>query len=269
MNSRRLRMSARRPLPAFAQAPAPAGDSPYARVGAQSFSFRTFDLTGAIACLSGLGSNRMECCAVHFPLDAGAPEFQEAKRQLDAAGVKVVAFGVEHYTADEDASRTRFEAAAGLGVEVLTADLAPESFDHVEALCEQHKLAVAIHNHGPGARYDKVADTLAAVEGRSPLVGACVDTGHCIRSGEAPHEVLEQLGSRVLSLHLKDWKAGGDETILGDGDLDLDAVARALGKIAFSGPIVMEYELDPENPVPGMVTGWNRWRTAVERVQAR
>ena len=33
--------------------------------------------------------------------------------------------------------------------------------------------------------------TLNAVRGRHPLIGACLDTGHALRSGEMPHEVIE------------------------------------------------------------------------------
>ena len=77
-----------------------------------------------------------------------------------------------------------------------------------------------------GARYDKVADTLKAVEGRHPFIGACVDTGHHIRSGEEPHAVIDQLGDRVISLHLKDWEIGGEERIIGEGSMDLAAVAK-------------------------------------------
>src|SRR5690606_32252782 len=116
---------------------------------------------------------------------------------------------------------------------------------------------------GPGARYDKVEDTLKAVRDHSPLIGACVDTGHSIRSGEKPHEVIRALGDRVISLHLKDWRHGGGETILGQGDLDLVETARALMAIAFTGPIVMEYEESPEDPVPDMREGMRNWQEAV------
>lgn len=232
------------------------------RLGAQSYSFRQFDFTGSIGCLKGLGLAYMEYCGVHFPPDAAHEGFAKVKQTLQAEGITTVCFGVEGFSGDAAANRKKFEFAKALGVEVLTADPTPDSFDNLDQLTEEFGIKVAIHNHGPKARYDKVLDTINAVKDHSPMIGACVDTGHVIRSGEAPHEVIEQLGSRVISLHLKDWTVGGEEEILGHGAMDMVAVAKALKKIGFCGPIVMEYENSPENPVPEMRQGLENWRKA-------
>lgn len=237
-------------------------------VGAQSYSFRKFDTRGAIECLKKLGADTMEFCAVHFPPDAGDPGFARIKEMLAAEKVLVPCFGVEAFTEDAAANRKKFEFGKALGVRVLTADPTPEAFDNLETLVEEFQIKIAIHNHGPGARYDKVSDLLKAVDGRHPSIGACVDTGHYLRSDEQPHEALEQLGDRVLSVHLKDWKTGGDEQILGEGDMDLVAIAKALLSIRFTGPIVMEYEESPENPVPDMRKGLDNWREAVKAAGA-
>ncbi len=231
-------------------------------MGCQSYSFRNFDLKGAIACIQELGLKEMEFCAVHFPPDKDAERFADVQAAIAAAGIATPCYGVEGFTADEAANRKKFEFAKALGVDILTADPAPDSFDNLEKLCEEYGIKIAIHNHGPGARYDKVSDTLNAVNGRSPLIGACLDTGHCIRSGETPHAVAETLGDRLISVHLKDWKAGGKETIVGEGDLDLVGLAAALQAFGFGGPIVMEYEESADNPVPDMKTGWANWERA-------
>ncbi len=231
-------------------------------MGAQSYSFRKFDLAGSIQRLKEVGLDVMEFCAVHFPPDATDEGFAQVKALLAREQVKVPSFGVEGFGGDAAANRKKFEFAKALGVEVLTADPAPEAFDNVEALCEEFGVKIAIHNHGPGARYDKVADVLKAVAGRSPLIGACVDTGHYLRSSEKPHEAIEALGDRVIAVHLKDWIMGGEEQILGKGDMDLVATAKALKAIRFNGPAVMEYEESPDNPVPDMKEGWANWQAA-------
>jgi sugar phosphate isomerase/epimerase len=89
-----------------------------------------------------------------------------------------------------------------------------------------------------------------------------VDTGHSIRSQEKPHDVIRALGARVHSLHLKDWRFGGPETILGEGDMDMVAVAAALKAIGFNGPIMMEYEESPSEPTADMQKGLANWRAA-------
>src|SRR5690606_5327985 len=122
------------------------------------------------------------------------------------------------FTKDEESSRVKFDFAKALGLEVLTANPMRNAFEALGVLCDEYDIKIAIHNHGPGALYDKVEDTAKAVEGLTSRIGACVDTGHVIRSGEKPHEVIRALGSRVISLHLKDWIHGGEEQILGEGD---------------------------------------------------
>lgn len=230
-------------------------------MGAQSYSFRNFSFEDSIKCLKQLGLMDMEFCGVHFKPDASAPEFARVKETVAREGIRVPCFGVEHYTEDFATNRRKFEFAKALGVQVLTADPTPDSLDNLEELCEEFGIKIAIHNHGPRARYDKVADTLSAVKGRSPLIGACIDTGHVIRSGEKPQDAIEALGDRVLSLHLKDWGAEG-EVIIGEGDMDVDAVARALKSVGFDGPLVMEYEESPDNPVPDMKKSWDNWQQA-------
>ena len=234
------------------------------RVGAQSFSFRQFDFDGSIQCLKQLGSKYIEYCAMHFPPDPSHKGLGPIKARLQAEGIQVLCFGVEGFGADAAANRKKFEFAKALGIEVITADPTPDSFDNLDKLTEEFGIKVAIHNHGPGARYDKAADILNAVKGHSPLIGGCIDTGHTIRSRETPHEVIRQLGNRLLSLHLKDWKLGGEEQILGQGDLDMVAVARELAALDFAGPVMMEYENSPENPVPEMKIGLDNWRKACE-----
>jgi len=234
------------------------------RMGAQSYSFRHFKTAEALALLKELGLSNMEFCSVHFPPAPENEKYLEAKKLIAAAGVKVLSFGVEGFPNDEAACRVKFDFAKDLGIEVLTADPEPRAFDLLDKLTEEYKIKIAIHNHGPAARYNKVADTLKAVKDHSEMIGGCVDTGHVIRSGEKPHEVLEALGSRAHSMHLKDWVHGGDEKILGEGDMDLVAVAKAMKKIKFSGPCMLEFELDETGPVAGMAKGLGNWAKAVQ-----
>lgn len=231
-------------------------------MGSQSYSFRNFGFPECMAELQKLGLSHMEFCGVHFPADATHPDFESVKEKVAAAGVRVPCYGVEGFSADEAANRKKFEFAKAMGIGILTADPTADSFDNLDALVEEFGVKIAIHNHGPGARYDKVADTLAAVQGRSPLIGACLDTGHCIRSNEKPHDVIEQLGDRLVSVHLKDWIHGGEEQIVGNGDLDLVATVAALRSVNFNGPIMLEYEESPDNPVPDMKIGLENWAKA-------
>ena len=246
------------------------GSAPYGgfRMGSQSYSFRHFtETSAAIAKLKELGLTNMEFCSVHFKPDASDSGFAAAKALIASSGIVVPSYGVEAFGKDEAANRKKFEFGKALGLEIFSADLEkdPKVFEGVDALCKEFNIKIAIHNHGPGARYDKVADTLDAVKNSGPMIGACVDTGHVIRTGEKPHEVIAALGARVHSLHLKDWKHGGAEQLIGEGDMDIVAVAKALKAIKFAGPIMLEYENDEDNPVPGMKKSLVNWQAACDK----
>jgi len=244
-----------------------AAPGPAFRLGSQSYSFRKFDTVGAIDGIKKLGLSNIEFCSVHFPCDANDPGIGKVQALIKEAGVNVLCYGVESFTADEAANRAKFEFAKAMGIGILTADPLPESFDSLDKLTEEYKIKIAIHNHGPNdKRYGYVQMVLDAIKDHSPMIGACVDTGHTIRSGEKPHEVLAALGDRVHSMHLKDWIQGGEEQILGEGDIDLVAVAKALKAIKFAGPLMIEYENSPENPGPDMAIGIANWQKAVDEV---
>jgi sugar phosphate isomerase/epimerase len=88
----------------------------------------------------------------------------------------------------------------------------------------------------------------------SPRLGACVDTGHYLRSGQAPDEVIPVLGDRVNALHLKDFDNRGVGTVPGDGRVDLGRLLELLEEFtAFDRPFVVEYEADPEDPTPAVL----------------
>lgn len=235
----------------------------FTALGAQSYSFRHFDIHGALEQLDKLGLNKIEFCGVHFPPDPANPDLPRIVETISSRKITVPCYGVEGFGGDKEANRAKFEFAARLGARYLSADPAPEAFANLEMLVDEFGIKIAIHNHGPGARYDKAADTWNAVKNLHPFIGACVDTGHVLRSGEVPHEVIEQLGARVHCLHLKDWKIGGDETVIGEGDLDLLKTVAALRAINFTGFICMEFELDPEDPTAGMKRGMQNWIAAV------
>ncbi|MCF6285786.1 MAG: sugar phosphate isomerase/epimerase [Candidatus Hydrogenedentes bacterium] len=235
-------------------------------MGSQSYSFRKFDTIGAINGVQKLGLNSIEFCGVHFPCDANDPDLGKVKELIKKTGIQVPCYGVESFGADEAANRKKFEFAKSMGIKILTAHPKPESFDNLDKLTEEYGVKIAIHNHGPKAQYNTVQDTLDAIKDHSPMIGACVDTGHVIRSNEKPHEVIAALGDRVHSMHLKDWIHGAEEEILGEGDIDLVAVAKVLKKLKFAGPLMVEYENSPENPGPDMKIGLANWQKAVDQV---
>ena len=131
--------------------------------------------------------------------DAGAIRTAAAAR-----GIKLVNIGVVQLPPNEAGSRKVFEFAKKMAIDTLVAEPEPAALDTVEKLCKEYNIKVAIHNHPQPSHYWNPDTVLEAVQGRTPLMGACADTGHWLRSGLDPVACLKKLEGRVITLHFKD-----------------------------------------------------------------
>jgi inosose dehydratase len=229
-------------------------------VGVQSYSLRNFSLEEAIRHLQGMGVHYVELTGKHLPVTATDEELAAAKKLLAGADIKISAHGVNNFSKDHEANKKLFDFAKRAGFKTMSANPKPdkETFDSLDKLVAEYDIRIAIHNHGPGALYDKLEGVKKIVEGRDKRIGACVDCGHYLRSGEDPVKCLLELGDRVHGVHLKDEKETNTKAsanaILGKGHLDVVGVFKALRQIKFpaDGALSLEYEANPMNPIDEM-----------------
>src|SRR5262249_49192661 len=124
----------------------------------------------------------------HVPADATPEQLAAVLKLCKEYDVTPRAWGVQGFTKDTDKNRKYFELAKALGLKMLSADPDPDSFDSLDKLCDEHKIAMGIHPHGPqGARLHRwySADViLPAVKDHNALIGTCLDTGHLIRAAQ-------------------------------------------------------------------------------------
>ncbi len=219
------------------------------RLGIQSYSLRGFDRNGALDRTKELGLKFWEAFPAHIPQTDDAKALDEIRAALAARGVRLIAWGVQGFGGDEAANRRTFAFAQALGIEILAADPAPEAMPILSRLCKETGIKIAIHNHGPGARFDKLESVVKALEGTHEGVGACIDTGHTLRSKEDPVDWAKALRGRVHLVHLKDVKDATQFKILGQGDLRLKPFLGELRTQGFKGPLNLEYEENPDNPM--------------------
>jgi len=222
-------------------------------IGLQTYTFRTFPTDKMLDTAKALGFQTLEFAPGHFSLKASPEEIAGVKKKLAARDLKILAHGVSPFTKDHEANRKIFEFAKQAGVRTISADPHEDSFDSLDKLVAEYGIRVGIHNHGPGARYDKISDVLNAIKGRHPDIGACADLGHYIRAGEDPVKAITLLEGRLYGVHLKDFdapKGNAKGVILGKGQLDLDATFSALRKVMFppDACLALEYEENPEDP---------------------
>lgn len=222
-------------------------------MGIQSYTLREFSAEDVLQFAHDEGLGSVEFFDRHFSIGSSDAEIQAMRSRAEGLGIKILGHGVNAFTKDHEANRRIFEFARKVGIRNISADPHEDSFDSLEKLVAEYKIRIAIHNHGPGARYDKVADVLNAIRGRHELIGACADLGHYIRSAEDPVRAIYLLKGRLFGIHLKDFaepKADAKGVILGKGQLDVEAVFTALRDVEFpaDGSLSLEYEENPQDP---------------------
>lgn len=229
-------------------------------VGVQTYTFRNFDLEGALKKTQEAGLKYAEFFRQHVPTNSSPEKLAAVKKLCAEYGIAPIAFGVERFTKDHDGNKKLFDFAAGLGVKYLTADPNPDSFDSLDKLVEEYEIGIAIHPHGPVGgslhRWYSAEIIMDAVKDHNPRIGSCLDTGHLIRSAQLgkpldPVQQIKVMGARNWGLHLKDHD-NRDKTDVPYGDprgvLDVAGVLKALKDVKFAGYISLEYEANPSDP---------------------
>lgn len=246
-------------------------------IAVQSYTFREFDTEQALKRIKDLGIRHAEFYSKHIDPKSSPNQVAAFRRLCEEYGVRPVAFGVQHFSKDHGANRAMFEFAKHLGIQALSADPDPDSFDSLDKLCEEFKIAIAIHPHGPmgGGKLHRWYGSeviLPAVKDRHPLIGTCLDTGHLIRCAQVgkrldPAAEVRAMGTRNFGMHLKDHDNDRRRDVpFGDGALDLPALIKALREVRFKGYIAIEYEANPQNPSADVQECVDRFKKALRQV---
>jgi len=197
-------------------------------------------------------------------LNLSDEQLQHIRRKCDAAGIKIINLGIVPLPANENESRKAFEFAKKLGVDVIVAEPAPDALDTVEKLCKEYQIKVAIHDHPRPSHYWNPDTVLAAIKGRTPLMGACADVGHWERSGLDPVACLKKLEGHVICLHFKDLVPETANAALpppngaqkmhdvpwGTGECNVKGMMAELKRQHFHGAFYVEYEYHWNQSVP-------------------
>lgn len=236
-------------------------------IGLQSYSLRAFKFDEVVSKTQEAGLRFIEFFPGHFPMGMKPEELAAAQAKLAAAQVKPNAYGVVGIGKDEAGIRRMFDFAKKVGFDCYTAAPAPDAFDILDKLCEEYDIKVAIHNHGPGdKRWGRTQQLLDGTKDRHRNIGACIDAGHLIRAGDDLIEAVHKLGPRLLAFHFKDVNAQNHDVVVGKGKIDLVAFFTALKAVGFAGPFSLEYEIDVQNPMPGILASVAALREAVAKV---
>jgi inosose dehydratase len=150
--------------------------------------------------------------------------------------------------------------------------LQPEGWDRLAAnlqvavrLCRERSYEPTFHHHA--GTYVEAPWEIEELLARSDI-GLCLDTGHLALGGGDPVRAIDDWGSRINHVHLKDirrsviddiigegagmmevWRRGAFRP-LGTGDLDIDTILRGLRSIDYRGWLVVEQDMLPSPDSP-------------------
>ncbi len=234
------------------------------RLGVQAYSFNRFTFFEAVDKVASLGLDCIEAYPGQtlYKKDAKVklihtmkPEHRQlVKQKLKAVGVKLVNYGVVGLPNNEKECRKVFDFAKDMGIETIVSEPPEDAFELIDRLCQEYKIKVAIHNHPAPSHYWNPKKVLEVVQGRSKWIGACVDTGHWMRSGVKPLEGLKMLEGRIISFHFKDLnefgKCDAHDMPWGTGKADAKALLAEIHRQKFQGVFSIEYEHNWMNSVP-------------------
>ena len=244
------------------QEPPSADQASPIRLGLASYTFRNFTRAQLIAFMKQLNVFALNAKDVkdHLPMDSR--EEAAALADYAASGVKLHAAGTIYFAKDEDADiRTKFEYCKRGGISVIVAgDPTPETLPRIEKFAKDYDIRIAIHNHGPEDKlWHSPLDVLKAVKDMDPRMGCCIDVGHTVRAGTDVVQAIHAAGPRLFNLHMKDltdFESKGSQVAVGDGIMPVRRMFEALTAIKYKGFVDLEYEVHPDDPMPGVISSF-------------
>lgn len=239
-------------------APAPAARTApgEVRLGVATYSLRKFSRAEAIKMLKVLEVGYISIKSFHLTYESSPEELRAGSKEFRDAGFKILSGG--NISLREPAElRKMFEYAKTCGMPMMVCAPAHETMDAVEKLVAEFDIKIAIHNHGPEDEHFPDPETaLEAVDGRDPRMGLCVDLGHTTRTGADVIEWIRRAGPRLFDVHVKDLTDlmdKGSRVPVGDGAMPIVAMFKQLKSMNYQGGVMLEYEIEPQDPLPGMI----------------
>jgi inosose dehydratase len=237
------------------------------RIGIETYCFHDVDLAATIAHTKSLGLGHMEIHDGHLPRDASPADLGRAKRALAAAALKPDGVYIhDAFTESEAVARPIFEYAKTMGFTYINGGPKPEALPVLNRLVPEYGIQIAIHNHGPGARYETIEHVTSALDAQ-PNIRACVDIGHFARAKMDPVGAIRAIGRRAVAVHIKDVDPAGENVVVGEGTIDMPGVFAALAETGFDGLMVLEYEGDFDDMTRRM-DGMRRSLAAMSKIIA-
>ncbi len=241
-------------IPAISS-PEPAPDG--FKLGVASYSLRKFSRTAAIAMIRQLRTTYVNVKEFHLPIRSTPDEVTAGRREFEAAGLKILGGGnISFQKDDEDDFRRKFEYAKLAGMPVIVCAPTARTLPKLEKYVKEYNIKIAVHNHGKtDQHFPSPQSVLKAVDGMDMRCGLCIDVGHTAEYGVDVVESIRESKARLHDLHIKDLRDMSDaetQVPVGDGEMPVTAIFRELARMKYTGGVMLEYEAEENDPLPGM-----------------
>jgi sugar phosphate isomerase/epimerase len=242
------------------------------KLGVASYSFRKFSREQAIQMLKELGTPYLNVKDFHLRLDSSPEGITAAKKEFADAGVQLVGCGnVSFPKADEADIKHKFEYAKQAGFPLIVCAPTHETLPMLEKYVKQYDIKIAVHNHGPEDKHFPTPQSvLAAVKNMDPRCGLCMDIGHTSRTGANIVDSIVEAGPRLLDMHTKDLSdpmVKESQVAVGEGKLPIKKIFAQLIKMKYKGCVNLEYEIQDNDPLPGMKKSFSYMRGILDELK--
>ncbi|HVN05222.1 MAG TPA: sugar phosphate isomerase/epimerase [Bryobacteraceae bacterium] len=235
------------------------------KLGVASYSFREYSRALAIRCIKQLRTPYVSVKEFHLPYRSSPEELEAGRKEFERAGLQIMSGGNISLSKDDpDDIRRYFEYAKMCGMPMMVCAPTHSSVGLVEKFVKEYNIRIGIHNHGPEDReFPTPQSVLEVVRNMDPRCGLCIDVGHTARAGADVIESIVAAGDRLFDMHIKDLRTFEPHAIqcdVGEGIMPIVGIFKQLQKMGYRGCVNLEYEINGDNPLPGMQNSFSYMR---------
>jgi L-ribulose-5-phosphate 3-epimerase len=199
--------------------------------------------------IAGMGFEAIDLWEAHLsPAWATDAHLETAGALIEERGLRVASlagwFGTDLARFEQ---QCRIATAVGAPLLGGTTDLLERDRAGMVALLDRHDLRFGLENH-PETSAAALLGRIGDGDGR---IGATVDTGWFATHGVDAAAAIEELGDRVIHVHLKDVRHTGlphQTCAFEEGVVPLRACVETLERIGYEGGVSVEHVPDDRDP---------------------
>lgn len=158
--------------------------------------------------------------------------------KVQSVHMDFVTLSVTDEMSTETQCRKALDLAKKLKVKRIVCQPTGDALPLLDHLTAEYRIGISIVNHADGPYKDPTA-ILSALQGHTPLIGACADLAEFHRAGIVPLEAVQKLAGHLLDVRLSDVDSQGAIVGIGSGTIDAAAILKEIKNQKFKGGVTL------------------------------